>query len=59
MATKSIFKNVVVKNKQLSKQLVSALENAQKKGSKTVVLSKSCHEVKKSQIKDFFGVQTK
>lgn len=55
MATKSIYKNVVIKNKQLSKDLASALENAQKKVSKHVHLSKSYHEVKKSEIKELFG----
>jgi|ADurb_Total_1013_FD_contig_21_1924691_length_248_multi_5_in_0_out_0_1 hypothetical protein len=59
MATKSIFKNVVIKDKQLTKNLVSALENAQKKGSKVVRLSKSYHEVKKDRIKDFWGETTK
>jgi len=57
MATKSIFKNIVIKNKTLSKKLVLALENAKEKGSKHVVLSKSYHEVKKCQIKDILGNQ--
>ncbi|MDD2300916.1 MAG: hypothetical protein PHS04_19735 [Tissierellia bacterium] len=55
MATKSIFKNVVIKDKRLSKNLVSALENAQKKSSKGVQLSKSYREITKCQIKDLFG----
>ncbi|MEA1959965.1 MAG: hypothetical protein U9N81_01515 [Bacillota bacterium] len=55
MATKSIYKNVVIKDKRLSKNLLSALENAQNKGSKDVQLSKSYREIKKSQIKELFG----
>lgn len=57
MATKSIFKNIVIKDKILSKKLVLALENAKEKGSKQVVLSKSYHEVKKGQIEDIFRNQ--
>ncbi|MDD3268468.1 MAG: hypothetical protein PHX14_04040 [Syntrophomonadaceae bacterium] len=55
MATKSIYKNVVIKNKQLSKNLASALENSQNKSSKHIQLSKSCSEVKKGQIKTILG----
>lgn len=55
MATKSIYKNVVIKDARLSKNLVSALENAQKKASKNVKLSKSCREIKKEQVKEIFG----
>jgi hypothetical protein len=55
MATKSIYKNVVIKDKRLSKNLVSALENAQNKGSKEIQLSKSYREITKCQIKDLFG----
>ncbi len=58
MATKSIFKNVVIKDKQLTKNLIAALENAQNKGSKTVKLSKSYHIIKKDQIKDLWGEPT-
>lgn len=59
MATKSIFKNVVIKDKQLTKNLVSALENAHQKGSKVVLQSKSYHEIKKDRIKEFWGDTTK
>ena len=55
MATKSIFKNIVIKDRSLSRKLVLALETAEGKSSKRVVLSKSYHEVKKGQIKDIFG----
>ncbi len=55
MATKSIFKNIVIKDRSLSRKLVLALGNAEGKSSKRVVLSKSYHEVKKGQIKHIFG----
>jgi hypothetical protein len=55
MATKSIYKNVVIKNSSLSRTLVSALENAQNKTSKDVRLSKSCRGLKRGQIKDILG----
>ena len=55
MATKSIYKNVVIKDAQLKQKFVLALENAQKKTSKKVQLSKPCRNVKKEQVKDFFG----
>lgn len=55
MATNSIYKNVIIKNSQLSKDFVAALENAQNKNSKDVKLSKSCREIKKDQIKTIFG----
>lgn len=59
MATKSIFKNVVIKDRQLARNLASALENAQNKKNKPVTLSKSCIGIKKDQIKDFWGDSTK
>jgi iron(III) transport system ATP-binding protein len=55
MATKSIYKNVIIKDARLSRNLVSALENAKKKQSKDVRLSKTCHELKRDQIKGIFG----
>lgn len=57
MATKSIYKNVVIKDAQLKKNFVLALENAQNKTSKQVQLSKPCRNIKKDQVKDFFGEQ--
>ncbi len=59
MATKSISKNIVIKDRQLTRNLASALENAQNKGNKSVTLSKSCVEIKKDQIKDFWGDPSK
>lgn len=55
MATKSIYKNIVIKDKKLTNNLVFALENAEQKRSKDVKLSKSFREIKKEQIKELFG----
>ena len=55
MATKSILKNVDVKDKNLAKSLVSALENASKKKSKDVSLSRTYSDVRGEKIKDIFG----
>ena len=54
MATSSIYKNVVVKNKVLAQGLVSALENAQNKKSKEVHFSRDIENVPKSEIKKMF-----
>ena len=55
MATRSILENVNFRDKSLTKGFVSALENAAKKKSKEVALQKMCTDVKRDQIKDFFG----
>jgi len=57
MATKSMLKNVSIKDKQLARGLVAALENAEKKGSKDVVLRKRLDVVKIEDIKALFGEQ--
>ncbi|MCL2355585.1 MAG: hypothetical protein FWC70_00320 [Defluviitaleaceae bacterium] len=57
MATKSMIKSVNIKNKRLAEGLVSALENAEKKSSKEVVLQRRLDEVKGENIKRYFGVQ--
>ena len=57
MATKSIYKNVTIKRKNLCQDLVSALEQAKEKPAKQVQVSKRVEEVKKEQIKSFFGKQ--
>ncbi len=46
MATKSILKNVDIKDKKLGKSLVIALENAAKKQAKDVQLSRTYEDVK-------------
>lgn len=55
MATLSITKNVNIKKKHLSRAFVSALENAENKTSKKVVLQRPYHEVKEEEIKKMFG----
>ena len=54
MATKSIFKDVKVKDKHLGRGLVVALENAKNKSAKDVHMSKKCIELKGRQVKEFF-----
>lgn len=57
MATKSILKEVRFKDKQLCHGFASALENAQGKRSKDVVFSRTISDVKKDEVKKFFGVK--
>ena len=55
MATKSITKNVVLRTKPLAKNFIRAVENAENKSSKTVVMSKTVHELKGQTLKEIFG----
>lgn len=55
MSTKSMLKNVDIKDKKLGKQLVVALENAAAKRSKTVELSRSYRDIRGDRIKDILG----
>lgn len=55
MATRSIYKNVSIKDGKLGKKLILALENAQKFQGKEVTYSKKHKEIRKDQIKDIFG----
>lgn len=55
MATKSIAKNVNIKDRILSRNLVSALENAQNKVAKEVSMARTFSEVKGSRLKSIFG----
>lgn len=52
MATKSILKNVDIKDKKLGKQLVIALENASSKSSKQVTLSRTYQDIRGEKIKE-------
>jgi len=54
MATKSILKTVRIKDKNLARNLVNALEHASEKTAKDVRFSKMCEEVKGEQIKEMF-----
>ena len=55
MATKSILKNVHIKDFRSAKSLVRALENANGKRSQEVVMSRACKELDKSEIEKIFG----
>ncbi len=55
MATKSILKNIDIKERRMGRSIILALENAEGKKAKEVKLSRTCKEVKGSKIKDIFG----
>jgi len=55
MATKSILKNVVIKDKNTSLLLLDALDNANNKKSKKVTFSKTVRTADKDMIKTIFG----
>ena len=57
MATKSILKNVDIKDKKLVKSLIIALENAAGKQSKEVTLSRRYDDVRGEKIKEILGVK--
>ena len=57
MATKSFLKNIIVKDKKSATSFISALENAENKGRKKVIVDKKVNSVKdKETIKKIFGV---
>ena len=51
MATKSILKNVDIKDKKLGKALVIALENAADKRSKDVQLSRTYEDIRGEKLR--------
>lgn len=55
MATKSFLKIVDIKDKQMAKDFISALENAQNKHRDPVVMSKTVKKLSKEQIIHIFG----
>lgn len=55
MATKSILKNVDIKDKKLGKSLVVALENAAGKSSKDVQLSRTYEDARGSKLRSILG----
>lgn len=55
MATKSILKNVDIKDKKLGKSLVIALENAAGKRAKDVQLSRTYEDVRGDKMRRIFG----
>lgn len=58
MATKSILKNVDIREKKLGKSLVVALENAAGKKAKEVALSRTYKEIRGDKINEIFGKQS-
>ena len=55
MATKSILKNVTIKDANAARRLVNALEHAEGKRSKRVALSRTVSSAKKEEIRALFG----
>lgn len=55
MATKSILKNVDIKDKKLGTSLVVALENATRKKAKDVTLSHTYSDIHSEEINGFFN----
>lgn len=55
MATKSILKNVDIKEPKLGKSLVVALENATDKHAKKVTLSRTYSDIRGPKIQELFG----
>lgn len=56
MATKSFLKEIVIKDKKSATSFVSALENAERKGRKKVVIGKTVKTIEdKDTVKKMFG----
>lgn len=55
MATKSILKNVDIKDKKLCKSLIVALENAEAKHSQEVHMSRTYEDVRGDDIHKVLG----
>lgn len=55
MATKSILKDVHIKDKRLARTFVNALSEAENTKYKPAQLSRKCKEITGDKIKEFFG----
>ena len=55
MATKSIYKNVRVRDKNLGRSLANALENSRESKAPKVIFQRTPQHVSKDDIKKFFG----
>jgi iron(III) transport system ATP-binding protein len=55
MATKSILKNININKRKDANQLISALEQADNKSSKTVTISRTLSEATREDIRRVFG----
>ncbi len=58
MATKSILKDVKIKDKQLAHTFIAALDQAENSKYKTVQVTRECKELTGDKIKEFFGKNT-
>lgn len=56
MATSSITRNIVLRDKRLCQSLISALENASGKKGKQVTYKKPLEELKGQGIRNLFGI---
>lgn len=54
MATNSFLKNINVKNRTQTQQLINALERAEANRGKEVVMSRAVVEIKGDGVKEFF-----
>ena len=55
MATKSILKDVSIKEPSLAHTFVKALESAERSKSEPVKISRECVELTRDKVKGFFG----
>ncbi len=59
MATKSIYKDVRIRDKHFGRSLANALENSRESKSKEVVFQRTPQRIEKSEIRKFFGKEDK
>lgn len=58
MATKSFLKDIAIRDKASARSFVSALQNADNKGRKKVVINKKVETIKDSdKIKEIFKIE--
>ena len=55
MATKSILKDIKIKDPRLAHMFVNALEDAKDSKSESPTISRECIELAGDKIKEFFG----
>lgn len=59
MATKSILKNITIKDKATTRSFINALENADKKSEKEVTFTRAVRTADKELIQKLFGDKNK
>lgn len=55
MATSSFFRNINITTEKQARNLINALEKAEKKRGEEVKMSRPLNEVKREQAKEFFA----